>query len=134
MILTLRISLFLLLLLCPAPSFAGDPEMGEQLTKRYCSGCHRFGPRFSRMNHSVIGPSIASGVLGKKMGQVADYRYSKTMRNVAKKNLTWNEKNLDQFLSNPGQFFEKTGMSAFRGVSDPEERADLIAFLVSLGR
>ncbi|MBF0195124.1 MAG: c-type cytochrome [Magnetococcales bacterium] len=132
---TIKISLLISLLYLPfftSLSFAGDSFEGKQLTKRLCSGCHRFGPRFKRMNHSLVGPSFKSGIIGKKVGKSPKYKYSKAFLKAASDGYIWDEKNLDKFLSNPSKLFKKNKMSSFKGVKDPEDRANIIAFLKSL--
>jgi cytochrome c len=42
--------------------------------------------------------------------------------------ITWNESSLDRFLENPLKALPGTKM-AYAGVKDPQERADLIAYI-----
>jgi cytochrome c len=129
----LSVSISLLYLtLFTSPALAGDSFEGKQLVKRMCSGCHRFGPRFKRMNHSLVGPSLESGIVGKKVGQVPNYKYSKAILQATTDDFIWDDRNLDLFLSNPSKLSKKTKMSSFQGIKDPEDRANIIAFLKSL--
>jgi len=107
-----------LLLLPHAPAFGadGDPTRGEQIYHR-CQGCHS-------IDTNRVGPRHA-GLFGRRAGSLDDYNYSDAMRDSG---VLWNEGTLDQFLTAPRKFIPGTKMP-FAGIPDPEERADLIAYL-----
>ena len=86
-----------------------------------CAACH------STDGSSGTGPTL-KGVFGRQSGSVAGFRYSRAMRSAG---ITWDEKTLDQYLSNPQEFVVGNIMP-FSGVTDPGERADIIAYLRSL--
>jgi cytochrome c len=86
-----------------------------------CAVCH------STDGSNGTGPTL-KGVFGRQSGTVAGFRYSRAMRGAA---ITWDEKSLDQYLSNPQEFIAGNVMP-FSGVTDPAERAGIIAFLRSL--
>jgi cytochrome c len=95
---------------------AGDAERGSQLYAR-CAACHslaidRTGPRHC-------------GLLGRRAGAVPDFAYSAAMK---RSGIVWTAATLDRFLANPMQVVPGTAMG-YAGVSDPKERADLVAFL-----
>ena len=69
------------------------------------------------------------GVVGRKAGSVEGYKYSKAMAGA---DITWDEANLDKFLTKPKAFVKKTKMS-FRGLSKESQRADVIAYLKAQG-
>ena len=99
---------------------APDPLRGEQIYGR-CLACHalasdRVGPRHC-------------GLLGRRAGTVPGFVYSKAMKNSG---LVWNEKTLDRFLSKPLRLVPGSAMT-YDGVSDPQERSDLIAYLKQAG-
>ena len=110
-------ALMSLLLLAAAPVYAGgDPVAGEKLYSR-CQGCHsidvnRVGPRHQ-------------GLFGRAAGGLDDYSYSEAMKASG---VAWDETTLDQFLTAPRDFIKGTKMP-FSGMKDPQERADLIAYL-----
>jgi cytochrome c len=112
-----RAALMSLLLLAAAPASAGgDPAAGEKLYGR-CQGCHsidvnRVGPRHQ-------------GLFGRAAGGLDDYNYSEAMATAG---VIWDETTLDQFLAAPREFIKGTKMP-FSGMKDPQERADLIAYL-----
>ena len=65
------------------------------------------------------------GLFGRKAGSVPDYQYSPAMK---KYGVAWNEETLDKFIENPLKTVPGTKMG-YAGVKDPQERADLIAYL-----
>ncbi len=100
----------------------GDAEAGKKVFKK-CKTCHTFDP-----GKKKIGPHL-KGVVGRKAGSVEGYKYSKAMAGT---DITWDEANLDQFLTKPKAFVKKTKMS-FRGLSKESQRADVIAYLKAQG-
>lgn len=104
--------------LLPFVAFAaeGDPVAGEAIYKR-CGGCHS-------IDRNRVGP-MHLGLFGRKAGSVEGFHYSKAMRDSG---IVWNEGTLDKFLENPRAMVPGTKMT-YAGVKDPQERADLIAYL-----
>jgi len=86
-----------------------------------CAACH------STDGSNGTGPTL-KGVYGRQSGTVAGFRYSRAMRSAG---ITWDEKALDQYLSSPQEFIVGNIMP-FSGVTDPGERASIIAYLRSL--
>jgi cytochrome c len=86
-----------------------------------CAACH------STDGSNGTGPTL-KGVYGRQSGTVAGFRYSRAMRGAG---ITWDEKTLDQYLSSPQEFIVGNIMP-FSGVTDPGERASIIAYLRSL--
>lgn len=68
------------------------------------------------------------GVFGRAAGSVQGYAYSKAL---AQAGVKWDERTLDRWLAGPELLVpgQRMGVS----VQDPSERADLIAFLKTLG-
>ena len=97
---------------------AGNPEKGEKVF-RQCSVCHSAKPGENR-----VGPSLA-GVVGRKAGEAPGFNYSKAVKDSG---ITWTEDNLSKYLENPQQTIKGTRM-AFPGLKNPQDRADIIAFL-----
>jgi cytochrome c len=107
----------LMLLTCtPAVGAEGDPARGEQIYRR-CQGCHS-------IDANRVGPRHA-GLFGRRAGSLDDYNYSDAMRASG---IVWDETTLDEFLTAPRKFIPGTKMP-FAGIADPQERADLIAYL-----
>ena len=76
---------------------AGDAGKGEKVFKK-CKACHSLDT-----GKNKVGPSLA-GIVGRKAGTAAKYKYSKSMKAVAAKGLTWDEQNLNKYLANPKIF------------------------------
>jgi cytochrome c len=108
----------LALLLGSAPALAadGNPERGEEIYTR-CMACHALA-------QNRVGPRHC-GLFGRKAGTASKYQYSAAMK---KYGVIWNEQTLDHFLENPLKAVPGTKMG-YAGVKDPQERADLIAYL-----
>lgn len=117
-------------------SFAGDASRGERIAKDICSTCHRFGARFQTMNYGLTGPSLERGVYGRKVGQDDQFPYSLSLKKASEGGVKWNDDLLDPFLEKPEKVFRSTKMlsvfSYFRGLKDPRDREDVIAFLKTL--
>jgi cytochrome c len=84
-----------------------------------CQACHS-------LERNRTGPKHC-GLLGRKAGGVADFSYSKALKDSG---IVWDAESLDRFLENPFKAVPGTRMG-YAGVKDPQERADLIAFLAA---
>ncbi|BAL23981.1 cytochrome c family protein [Azoarcus sp. KH32C] len=106
------------LLAAPAAqaAMAGDPARGKGIYDR-CLACHALA-------YNRTGP-MHCGLFGRRAGSVPGFEYSPAM---ARSKIVWNEKTLDRFLAAPTRFVPGTAMG-YAGISDPQERADLIAWL-----
>ena len=101
----------------------GDAEAGAR-AYRACAACHSLVP-----GRHLTGPSLA-GIWGRKAGTVEGFtRYSVPLESAG---VTWSEKSLDAWLAAPQAVVPGNRMT-FRGVGDPRVRADLIAFLKTVG-
>ncbi len=100
----------------------GDASEGERLFA-LCKVCHEVGEGA----RNRVGPHL-NGLFGRTAGTVDGVRYSKAMQRAGSKGLEWHAEQLDAFLENPRQLVPGTRMT-FRGLSDPEDRAHLIAYL-----
>lgn len=75
------------------------------------------------------GPNL-HGVVGRKIGSVKGFRYSKAMK---KADFVWDEERLDAYLANPRKYLPKNRMS-FPGLKKAKDRADVIAYLKSMSK
>ena len=103
----------------PAPALKGDPVAGQRAFYR-CASCHQVGP----LARAGFGPKL-SGIIGRKAGSTADYRYSAAMKNA---NIVWTEQNLAGFLKAPSDFIPGNNMR-FWGIGNAQQVADLLAYL-----
>lgn len=97
----------------------GNAAAGKLVFMR-CVACHsveKGGP-------NKVGPNL-SGVVGRKSGAVAGFRYSAAF---AKAGIVWNEGNLDKWLTRPASLVPGTSM-VFAGLPKPEDRANVIAYM-----
>ncbi len=97
---------------------AGDAARGKTVFAR-CAVCHDLNTGVVRM-----GPSL-KGVIGRKAGSVANFGYSAGMKG---KGVTWGPDTLDAFITAPMKYVPGTRM-AFPGLSNAQDRADIIAYL-----
>ncbi len=105
-------------LLAGGPGWAagGDPARGEEIYQR-CVACHALA-------QNRVGPRHC-GLFGRKAGAVPNYQYSAAMK---KSGTVWDDETLDRFIENPLKAVAGTKMG-YAGVKDPQERADLLAYL-----
>jgi cytochrome c len=96
-----------------------DPAKGQQVFNK-CAACHNA----EKGGANQLGPNLW-GVLGEAIGQGRGFAFSDAL---AKKGGTWNFDNLAQWLNSPKAFAPGTKMT-FAGLSNPQDRADVIAFL-----
>jgi cytochrome c len=101
-------------------SRAGDPKAGAVVYER-CLACHALA-------YNRTGPKHC-GLLGRRAGSVADFAYSDAMKRTG---WVWDRQTLDRFLTDPLKAVPGTKMG-YAGVKDPQERADLIAYLEQAG-
>jgi cytochrome c len=121
----------------PAPvvAAAGDPPVetllatadatqGEAATKKLgCIACHTF----VEGGKAGLGPNLY-GVVGGPHGHMPGFNYSSALKS---KQGPWTYDELYQWLKKPAAYAPGTRMT-FVGISNPKERADVIAYLRSL--
>ena len=100
---------------------AGDAENGKEAFQRRCGGCHS-------PDRTMEGPRLR-GVYGRRSGSTPDFQYSDALKNAR---ITWNEDNLDKWLTDTEALVPNNDMS-FR-VPNPDERRDIIAYLKALSQ
>lgn len=100
----------------------GDPDAGEAVF-RQCASCHQIG---DGAKHRV-GPHL-NGLFGRQAGGLDDFKYSSSLTRVGTSGTQWHADTLHIYLENPRNLASGTRMS-FRGIKDPQERADVIAYM-----
>src|SRR3954452_20925480 len=96
-----------------------DPAKGAQIFNK-CAACHNA----EKGGANQLGPNLWD-VIGEPIGQGKGFAFSPALSG---KGGTWNWDNLSQWLSSPKAFAPGTKMT-FAGLSNPQDRADVIAFL-----
>lgn len=100
---------------------SADPQKGAQVFKK-CGACHsdqKGGP-------NQIGPQLW-GVVGRPVGSEAGFSYSDAIKQHSG---PWTFDELFQWLKSPKAYAPGTKMT-FAGLSDPQDRANVIAYLNS---
>jgi len=98
-----------------------DVAKGQQVFNK-CAACHNA----EKGGANQLGPNLW-GVLGEPIGQGKGFAFSDAL---AKKGGNWDWDNLAQWLNSPKAFAPGTKMT-FAGLSNPQDRANVIAFLNS---
>ena len=93
---------------------------------RKCQSCHNFGEG----EPNKQGPHLYD-VVGRPEGAVPDFAYSEALMAHNAAGDVWTYENLDHFLTRPADYAPGTKMN-FAGVRNPEERADILAYLQTL--
>ena len=101
----------------------GDAEKGEAVFKK-CKACHVVDEAKNR-----VGPHLVN-IVDRKTASVEGYKYSDAMAAKGAEGVVWDEANLDAYLAKPKDFVPGTKMT-FAGLSKPEDRTDVIAYLKS---
>lgn len=97
-------------------------ERGKHVFKA-CASCHQVGPKAK----NSVGPPL-NGIFGRRAGTIDGIRYSDDLARAGANGLVWDRDNLDLYIENPRSLVSKTRMQ-FRGIKEPDKRADLLAFL-----
>ena len=103
---------------------SADPHQGEADTKKLgCVACHTF----NEGGKAGLGPNLY-GVVGAPHGHMEGFSYSASLKS---KQGPWTYDELNQWLKKPAAYAPGTRMT-FVGISNPKERAEVIAYLRSL--
>lgn len=99
-------------------ALTGDAANGRRVFTQ-CMACHAV-----QEGRNMAGPSMF-GIVGRPAGTVEGFRYSDANANSG---IVWTEPTMFAYLEAPQQFIPGTIM-AFPGLRDPQDRADVIAYL-----
>lgn len=101
---------------------SADVDKGARLF-RQCSACHKL-----EAGANGTGPYLY-GVVNRPKGAADGFGYSATLAGMGG---DWTPENLSGFLENPRSYAPGTSMS-YSGMKDAEDRANLIAYLATIG-
>ncbi|MDD3836573.1 MAG: cytochrome c family protein [Phenylobacterium sp.] len=104
----------------PAPYNEADYENGRRKFG-LCRSCHTIeagGP-------NMTGPNL-HGVFGRNAAAVEGYNYSDVLK---ASDITWGPEPLNEWLTKPQEFLPGNKMT-FVGLKDPNDRRDVIAYLM----
>ena len=99
----------------------GDITAGEKIFKK-CAACHSI----VKGGKNNIGPALYN-VVGRKIGVVNDYKYSKALTGYGKE---WTFEELNGYLIKPAKWIKGTKM-AFAGLRKEKDRASVILYMNS---
>jgi cytochrome c len=100
---------------------SADAAKGETIFKK-CAACHNAEPGGA----NALGPGLY-GVLGNPVAGHPGFAFSEALKS---KGGTWDWETMSAWLSNPKKFAPGTKMT-FAGLGNPQDRADVMAFLNS---
>lgn len=100
----------------------GDAAKGEVVFGQ-CRACHMVEP-----DKNGMGPTL-HGIVGRPAGAIEGFTYSDANKNAG---ITWDAETLYAYLENPREYLPGNRM-AFPGLKDPQDRADVIAYLATQG-
>ena len=102
---------------------SADPERGKR-TAQVCMSCHDL----SQNGPNRVGPNLW-GVVGRPVASHGGFAYSPALKSLGGQ---WSYEELDHFLTAPARLVPGTKM-AFAGIRNPRDRANLIAYLATVG-
>ncbi|MCF8471100.1 MAG: cytochrome c family protein [Parvibaculum sp.] len=100
-----------------------DVAAGAKTAKK-CAACHNFEEGAG----AKIGPDLYH-VVGREVAGASGFSYSSAMKEHGG---TWTFEELSHFIADPRGYVPGTAMS-FAGIKKPQERANLLAYLNTLG-
>ncbi len=100
-----------------------DPGKGEGVFKK-CAACHTITPG----GPNGLGPNL-HGIMGQPVASRPGFAYSDALKS---KGGTWDWETMSQWLKSPKGFAPGTKMT-FAGLSKPEDRANLLAYMNAQG-
>ncbi|MBM7069490.1 cytochrome c family protein [Actibacterium sp. 188UL27-1] len=101
---------------------SADAGAGEKVFRK-CASCHKVED-----GGKGTGPHLY-GVVGREIAVIDGFKYSGSLKPVAE---AWTPENLNGFLEDPKGWAPGTAMN-FKGLAKPEDRANLIAYLDTIG-
>jgi cytochrome c len=107
-----------------ADDATGDAANGKELfMANSCATCHGV----TKEDNAKVGPNLV-GVVGRQAGTTQSLLGPS--ENLKKYGVTWSAETLDEFLADPNAKAPGTAMIGM--LADPQQRADIIAYLSTL--
>jgi cytochrome c len=106
---------------------AADARNGKSIFEG-CGACHSVSEFPPKGEPFKVGPNLF-GVVGRKIAGKSNFEYSEALKAMHDK--TWTINALNDWIRDPASFAHGTKMS-FRGLLDPQDRMDVIAYLMTL--
>jgi cytochrome c len=97
-----------------------SPDEARLAFNNRCRQCH-----VTKEGDNRLGPSLFD-VFGRKAGSAPGFAYSSAMKNA---DIVWDAETLSRYIENPDAVVPGNKMKPFTGISDPEQRAKIIAHL-----
>ncbi len=119
----LAVVLSLTLFLMAAARADGDAARGEARFQD-CAACHKL-----EAGSNDVGPSL-HGIFERKAAALTDFRYSPAMK---RSGISWTPETLDKFIADP-QAMVSANRMPYAGMANPNDRADLIAYLKKMSK
>ena len=113
---------FGVLALATSAQAAGNAANGASVFAR-CAICHSI----SKGAANKIGPNLF-GIAGSKAAAVPNFSFSTALKNSG---IVWSDDKLDAWIASPSTLVPGNRM-AFAGISNTQQRADLVAYLDTL--
>ena len=110
-------------LIVPSAAMSADVQHGEQIFHSRCAMCHSTEPGVNK-----LGPSLAE-IVGRKAGTVPNFNFSPALKSSG---IVWTPEALNKWLTNPHSDVPGNRMP-FPGLPSKSDRADIIAYLESIG-
>jgi cytochrome c2 len=101
---------------------SADPDAGQRIY-RQCQACHQI-----ENERNGVGPHLV-GVVGRDIASVDGFNYSDALAGL---DGAWTLDELSAWIENPRDYAPGNRMG-FRGLSDEQDRANLMAYLQSVG-
>jgi cytochrome c len=102
---------------------SANVQNGQAVAQRLCASCHSF----NEGGRSGVGPNLY-GVVGAPHGNASGFNYSAALKG---KGGPWTYEDMNAWLLKPNSYAPGTRM-AFAGISNAQQRADVIAYLKSI--
>ncbi|CAA9990723.1 cytochrome c, putative [Plasmodium knowlesi strain H] len=111
----------------------GDKVKGEKLFKKHCKQCHSIAPDNTQSNSGFTswGPSLFN-VYNRTAGMSKGNSPFQVSPDMHTSGIIWNDLNLMKYMKNPKDFVEANIGMNFKGISNFQDRVDIVHYLRTL--